>query len=120
MGTAAANKASKAVKVVEFTCVRCEMTSRWTEGLRAGMPPNWARDNGLHYCLACRRERAIEDAIVRAGDVTMAERAKLRTSAVVEFELERDPDRTEGEIAKSARASIGAVRKARQGKRRPA
>ena len=37
--------------------------------------------------------------------------------AVVDFEIARDPDRTEGEIAKAARASIGAVRKAR--KRRP-
>jgi hypothetical protein len=32
----------------------------------------------------------------------------------VEFELERDPERTEGEIARSARTSIGAVRKARK------
>jgi hypothetical protein len=49
--------------------------------------------------------------------VSTADRAKLRSSAVVDFELERDPNRTEGEIAKAARASIGAVRKAR--KRQP-
>jgi len=103
---------------VEFTCVRCEVTSRWAEGLGAAVPPNWVRVNGLHYCLVCRRERAIEAAIELAGDVSTADRAKLRTSAVVEFELDRNPDRTEGEIAKAARASIGAVRKAR-GNRRP-
>ena len=57
-------------------------------------------------------------AIDAAGDISTADRAKLRSSAVVDFELARDPDRTEGEIAKAARASIGAVRKARR-KRRP-
>lgn len=102
--------------MAEWTCARCEMTSRWTEGLEgADVPPNWVRVNGLHYCLVCRRERAIEDALEQAGpEVGMEARAKLRSSAVVEFEVDRDPDRTEGEIAKAARTSIAAVRKARK------
>ena len=108
--TATATKA----RPKEWTCARCEMTSRWTEGLGAESPPNWVRDNGLFYCLVCRRERAIDDAIEAAGDVSTADRAKLRSSAVVDFELDRNPDRTEGEIAKAARASISAVRKARK------
>lgn len=101
-------------KVKEFTCARCEVRSVWTEGLGAATPPNWEKVNGLYYCLVCRRERAIDAAIERAGDVSTADRAKLRSSAVVDFELARDPNRTEGEIAKAARASIGAVRKARK------
>ena len=102
----------------EFTCARCEVHSRWTEGLGAlDAAATGSRTNGLFYCLVCRRERAIDAAIERAGDISTADRAKLRSSAVVDFELARDPDRTEGEIAKAARASIGAVRKAR--KRRP-
>jgi hypothetical protein len=105
------------VKVKEFTCARCEVVSRWTEGLGAATPPNWVKDKGLYYCLVCRRERAVDDAIAAAGNVSTADRAKLRSSAVVDFEIARDPNRTEGEIAKAARASIGAVRKAR--KRRP-
>lgn len=118
MATATKAKTKSKPKVKEWTCARCEMTSRWTEGLGAAAPPNWVRDNGLYYCLVCRRERAIEKAIEKAGpEVSTADRAKLRSSAVVEFELERNPDRTEGEIAKAARASISAVRKAR--KRRP-
>lgn len=107
----------KTVKVVEFTCERCETTSRWTEGLATKLPPNWVRVNGLCYCLACRRERAIEEAIVEAGEVPISERAKLRTAAIVRFEIDRDPDRTEGEIAKAARTSIGAVRKIRSTRR---
>ena len=92
------------------------MTSTWTHGLEEGTaPPNWVRgDDGSHYCLACRRERAIEAALEDAGDVGIEARAKVRRAAVVEFEIIRDPERTEGEIARAARTSIGAVRNARK------
>lgn len=92
------------------------MTSRWTTGTDgASTPPHWARHDGLDYCLVCRRERAVELAIEDAGPgITIADRAKLRSSAVVEFEIERAPERTEGEIAKASKTSIGAVRKARK------
>ncbi len=91
------------------------MTSTWTNGLEgASAPPNWVREGGLYYCLACRRERAIEAAVERAGDVSIEAKAKLRSAALVEFEIKRDPKRTEGEIAKAAQTSIGAVRKVRR------
>ena len=91
------------------------MTSTWINGLDEGdAPPNWVRVNGSYYCLACRRERAVEIALEDVGDVGIEARAKVRSSAVVKFEILRDPDRTEGEIAKAARTSIGAVRKARK------
>jgi hypothetical protein len=90
------------------------MTSTWTNGQEAAAPPHWVREGGLHYCLACRRERAIETALDDAGDIGIEARAKLRSSAVVRFEIERDPERTEGEIAQAARTSIGAVRKVRK------
>jgi hypothetical protein len=92
------------------------MKSTWTNGLAEGSaPPNWVRDvDGRHYCLACRRERAIDDALEEAGEVGIEVRAKLRSKAVVRFEIARDPERTEGEIAKAARTSIGAVRNARK------
>jgi hypothetical protein len=92
------------------------MTSTWTNGLGEGSaPPHWVRDtDGRHYCLACRRERAIEIALEEAGEVGIEARAKLRSQAVVKFEIARDPERTEGEIAKAARTSILAVRNARK------
>lgn len=91
------------------------MTSTWTNGLERGSaPPNWVREGGLHYCLACRRERSVEKALDKAGEIGIEARAKVRSAAVVEFEIRRDPERTEGEIAKAARTSIGAVRKARK------
>ena len=96
------------------------MTSTWTNGLDGSAPPHWVREGGHHYCLACRRERAVEAALEDAGDVGIEERAKLRSAAVVRFEIDRDPGRTEGEIAYAARTSIGAVRNARKasGRRR--
>lgn len=92
------------------------MTSTWANGLDgADLPPNWMRGaDGGHYCLGCRRERAIETALAEASDLGTEARAKLRAATVIEFEIERDPERTEGEIAKAARTSIGAVRKTRQ------
>ena len=91
------------------------MTSTWVNGLEEGSaPPHWVREGGRHYCLVCRRERAIEAALDDAGDVGIEARAKLRSAAVVRFEIDRDPERTEGEIARAARTSIGAVRKARK------
>ncbi len=93
------------------------MTSRWVDGLEDGAasPPNWfTDDNGDSYCLVCRRERAVDIALAEAGDIGIEARAKLRSAAVIEFEIERDPERTEGEIASAAGTSVGAVRKARK------
>jgi hypothetical protein len=93
------------------------MTSTWTNGLDGGLPPNWIREGKRHYCLACRRERAVEAALEDAGDIGIEARAKLRSAAVVRFEIDRDPERTEGEIAAACGTSIGAVRKNRAARR---
>ena len=45
---------------------------------------------------------------------TLEERAKIRTAALIEFEIDRDPDRPNGEIAKVVRCSVPAVLKARK------
>jgi hypothetical protein len=99
------------------------MTSTWINGLEgdATAPPNWfTDDNGDYYCLVCRRERAVEIALAEADDLGTEARAKLRSTAVVEFEIERDPERPEGEIARAARTSVAAVRKARKRLEAPA
>jgi hypothetical protein len=103
-------------RTAQWTCARCEMTSTWTHGLERGkLPPNWVREkDGRDYCLACQRERAAEQALQGAGELGLEGRAKVRSAAVVEFEIRRDPDRTEGEIASAASASVLAVRNARR------
>ena len=83
MSTATKSRPVKG-EIKEFTCARCEVTSRWTEGLGAATPPSWTKEKGLYYCLVCRRERAMEKAVEMAGGdkVSTAERAKLRKTEV--------------------------------------
>jgi len=101
----------------ERTCARCEMTTRWAPTGRASKktPPNWLEKGGLAYCLACRRELAVEAALDSAPEEsTNKHLAQLRSAALVEFEVERDPDRRDGEIARAIHCSAVAVGKARE------
>jgi len=99
-----------------WTCDRCEMTIRYLPGHEpSGPPTGWSvEDDGTH-CLACRRDLAAEEAFDRAdADVSREDRAKLRNRGRLDFEILRDPERTNGEIAKALRCSVPAVLKARQ------
>ena len=80
-----------------------------------GRPTEWrADDDGVH-CLGCRRARAGEAGVEAASEATSAaDRAKIRAAAVVEFEVLRDPDRNNGQIARACRTSVPAVLKARK------
>ncbi len=102
-------------KVMERTCARCEMTTTWIPRTKKEkVPANWITKNGQAYCLACRRELAVDEALAEMGDDAPAARAKIRSQAVVEFEIRRDPDRRDGDIARAARCSVMAVSKARK------
>jgi hypothetical protein len=103
-------------EISERTCARCEMTTRWIpKSKKEKLPANWIERNGQSYCLACRRELAVEIALEEAGeDAPAAGRAKIRSQAVVEFEIRRDPDRRDGDIARASRCSVMAVSKARK------
>ena len=100
------------------TCGRCEMTTRWVasgRGPKRKTPPNWIERDGQAYCLACRRELAVETALADApDDSTNKHLAQLRSAALVEFEVVRDPDRRDGEIARAIHCSAVAVGKARE------
>jgi hypothetical protein len=56
-------------------------------------------------------EASLKDA---PEDMPNQRRAQLRAGALVEFEIKRDPDRSNGEIARSIRSSQQAVQKARE------
>ena len=100
----------------EFHCARCGVISRWMPGHeRRGPPAGWAKKGELTYCLACRRALATESADEYAPEgCSREDRAKLRVQALIEFEIKRDPDRPNGEIAKVVRCSVPAVVKARR------
>ncbi|MGH2954103.1 MAG: hypothetical protein ACRDK9_08805 [Solirubrobacterales bacterium] len=96
-----------------WLCARCEMTIRWMAGHEpTGPPAGWATEDGETYCLACRRDRAAEAAV--CTDATIEDRAKQRRAALLAFEIERDPERPNGEIARAVRCSVPAVVKARK------
>jgi DNA-binding CsgD family transcriptional regulator len=99
-----------------WTCNRCGVTTRYLPGREPGGPPaGWSVDGGDTHCLTCRRDLAAEAAYHRAGpDTPREDRAKLRARGRIDFEIARDPERTNGEIAKSLGCSVPAVVKARR------
>jgi hypothetical protein len=99
-----------------WTCARCEVTTRWAADSGHAEPPAaWIEEGGHVYCLACRRERAGEEGLRAApADTPREQRPRIRTWALIEFEIQRDPERSNGEIARAVRSSIPAVAKARR------
>lgn len=98
-----------------WTCARCEMTIRWApEADNPGLPSTWIDDNGVFYCLSCRRDRA-GDAGVESlpEDAPPDVRHRTRSQARIDFEIQRDPNRQDNRIASACHTSTVAVRKAR-------
>jgi hypothetical protein len=80
-----------------------------------GLPPNWTEDHHGPVCLACRRGLAAEAAVSGAPmDLPTQERARLRSFAIVEFEVRRDPNRSNAQIASAVHTSVVAVQKVRE------
>jgi len=97
-----------------WTCGNCAVEVRWAGSHQeSGPPPNWGTNHGGPVCLHCRRELA-GDAAVSGSDLSLKERARLRSSTIVEFEVRRTPDRSNTQIASAAHTNVGAVLKARK------
>jgi hypothetical protein len=98
-----------------WTCSRCEVTVSFAKGTeRPRLPSTWAREDGLLYCLSCRREMAGDAGVEGIDEDTSNEkRLQLRSQARIEFEINRAPERPDNQIAKACRTSTVAVRKAR-------
>lgn len=99
-----------------WTCERCAVNVSWLPGSDTPkLPTGWTDDKKGCYCLLCRRALAAEAALDDApSDTTRENRAKLRSAALIEFEIKRDPERGNGEIARACRSSVPAVVKARK------
>ncbi len=98
-----------------WTCARCEVTVSFTDAVeRPRLPSTWASEDGVLYCLSCRREMAGEAGLDGLGeDAPNEKRLQLRSQARIEFEINRDPGRPDNQIANACRTSTLAVRKAR-------
>jgi hypothetical protein len=102
-------------KAAVWTCDGCGVSIRQMSGDRSSLPASWSHsDQGL-FCLICRRGLAAEAALEAAPeDTTQEGRAQLRRAALLEFEVSRTPERSNGEIARACRSSVPAVAKARK------
>ena len=80
---------------------------------RRGLPANWTENHRGPVCLHCQRELAA-DAALGESALSFKERARLRSSTIVEFEVRRTPGRTNTQIANAVHSSVVAVQKARE------
>lgn len=104
----------------KWACDRCGVTVSQADGEPMRLPDAWASSAEGRYCLGCRRERAAEAALESApGGSPVGARAKLRRAALIEFEVSRTPDQSDGTIARACRTSAAAVAKARSRLRLP-
>ena len=98
----------------DWKCAFCKVEIRWAGPHRdRGLPANWSKEHGGPACLACRRDLAAEAAVEQQTELSFKERARLRSFALLEFEVRRDPDRSNAEIAGAVHTSVVAVQKAR-------
>ena len=99
---------------IDWTCTRCEVNVSWMpDAERPELPGTWSREDGDLYCLACRRERAGEAALVGLDEASADARRKAETRARIDFEMTRRPERENSRIAKTCHTSIKAVQQAR-------
>lgn len=98
----------------KWTCDQCGVSVSQIDGEPIAFPDSWARSEEGRYCLLCRRERAADAGLESApSDSPVKVRAKLRRAALIEFEVCRTPDHTDGAIAKACRTSVSNVAQAR-------
>jgi hypothetical protein len=100
---------------IAWTCARCQVTVSFSpEVKRPRLPTTWVKEDGVLYCLSCRREMAGEAGLVGVDENTPSQRRQqIRSQARIEFEIQRDPDRQDNVIAKACGTSTFSVRRAR-------
>lgn len=101
-------------------CDQCGVSVGRIDGEPTPLPGTWANSAEGRFCLVCRRDRAANAALESApSDSPVAVRARLRRAALIEFEVRRTPDNSDGKIARSCRTSVSAVAQARTRLQRP-
>ncbi|HEY5815588.1 MAG TPA: hypothetical protein VIS95_04535 [Solirubrobacterales bacterium] len=99
----------------KWTCTGCGVSASRIDGKPTPLPDNWVSSAEGCFCLTCRRHQAGEAALDAApSDSGRDARVKLRRTGVIEFEVRRSPDRTDGSIAKACRTSASTVAAARR------
>jgi hypothetical protein len=106
---------------VRWSCARCGVSVGRIDSEPTSLPGTWTQMGGEIYCLACSRARAGEAAIDSAPDETSGEDlAKVRRTALIEFEILRAPEAPNRTIARACRTSSVAVANIRSAMLEPA
>lgn len=101
-------------KATRWTCGCCGVSAGQMDGRPTDLPEGWVNTEG-ELCLICRRERAADAVLESAPEVrNMAARVRLRQAALIDFEVNRVPDRSNGQIAGACHTSARAVAESRQ------
>jgi hypothetical protein len=99
----------------KWTCDGCAVSASQIDGGSTPLPASWVSSTEGDFCLNCRRQRAAEAALDAAPSGSDRDaRTKLRRAGLIEFEVQRAPDRTDGSIAKACRTSASTVAAARR------
>ncbi|HEY8083290.1 MAG TPA: hypothetical protein VIE64_07010 [Solirubrobacterales bacterium] len=107
-------------KAKKWSCDQCSVSVSRVDGEAISLPDNWASSAEGRFCLSCRRERAGDAALsATPGDSPVADRARLRRAGLIEFEIRRTPDHSDGAIAKACHTSASTVAQARRQLRLP-
>ena len=91
-----------------WTCVDCAVTATYTSSSTA-TPRSWIHGTRGWLCLNCQREEVIASVPTTPDD----ESRKARRRALIEFELRRDPEASDGQVARRAHTSTSTVRPVR-------
>lgn len=107
---------SGAIAARRWTCEGCGVAVGRMDGESVPLPESWDSCEEGDFCLTCRRSRAGEAALdaIPIGS-SIEDRARARRAGLIEFEVRRSPDLTDGRIAKACRTSASTVAAARKG-----
>jgi hypothetical protein len=95
---------------LKWTCGGCGVATSRSDAEETPLPEAWEDCVDGTFCLGCRRRRVGEAALEAApAAADRDDRMRLRRTAVIEFELLRSPEKTNGSIAKTCRSSIPVV-----------
>jgi hypothetical protein len=95
---------------VRWSCGRCGVSVGRIDCEPTLLPGTWTRVGGELFCLTCSRARAGEAAIESAPEGHSNEDlARLRRTALIQFEILRAPEAPNRTIARACRTSSAAV-----------
>src|SRR3954469_25196055 len=99
-----------AAEAVRWSCARCKVSVGQIDGGTTLLPTTWSHLGGEILCLTCTRAQAGEAAMDSApAETSREDRAKLRCTALIEFEIERAPEAPIPPLALPCRTSSAAV-----------